>query len=439
MLRSPIVGLLLLVCCPTGVGAQPGRLPPAQAADTAVANGANSADKTEEAAAPPKAFNLFDTLFSGTCLHNHGVRLNGFIDQGFTFNPANPPDGFNGPVACNDRANEYLLDEVYLSLSRAIDPSKRLLDWGFSLDVLFGSDAFFFSTYGLDDTWLDGNRFYRASLPQFYAELFIPHGYQGLTIKAGHYYGIMGYELQLAPDHFFYSYGLLSFYAIPFQHTGVHLTYPLSERVVLTGGVNRGWQNFRDNNNALSGMGSASWTSRSKKTQLYFALISGPEQDEGVNDSSGVVGLPGESLNRLQYTVWLKHKLTERLEYVIHHDAGFQDLSRTDPEASAEWYGISQYLYLKLAEKLSLGLRGEWIRDDDGTRVLGFRSGNFAAPGNYFDLTLALNYRPCANLIIKPELRWDWQHRDDPSLPGAYNAGRSTSQFLAALEVVLKF
>jgi hypothetical protein len=40
---------------------------------------------------------------------------------------------------------------------------------------------------------------------------------------------------------------------------------------------------------------------------------------------------------------------------------------------------------------------------------------------------------------IRPELRYDWQLRDDPTAPAAFDAGRRSQQLLAVIDVVLRF
>jgi hypothetical protein len=77
-------------------------------------------------------------------------------------------------------------------------------------------------------------------------------------------------------------------------------------------------------------------------------------------------------------------------------------------------------------------LRFEWFRDDDGTRVVG-------NAGHYYGLTAGLNYRPHANVVIRPEIRGDWY--DGPLTSGVapFNEGRSTEQFSGGCDVIVTF
>ena len=67
-----------------------------------------------------------------------------------------------------------------------------------------------------------------------------------------------------------------------------------------------------------------------------------------------------------------------------------------------------------------MGLRFEWFQDADGTRVGGIGSPhgwelgpNIAAnqigwAGNFYELTAGFHWKPCENVILRPECRWDW-------------------------------
>ncbi|MGI9442309.1 MAG: outer membrane beta-barrel protein, partial [Rubripirellula sp.] len=48
----------------------------------------------------------------------------------------------------------------------------------------------------------------------------------------------------------------------------------------------------------------------------------------------------------------------------------------------------------------TLGARFEWLNSD------GLATTN--VDEDLYELTLGMNYRWCANLLFRPELRWDW-------------------------------
>lgn len=95
-------------------------------------------------------------------------------------------------------------------------------------------------------------------------------------------------------------------------------------------------------------------------------------------------------------------------------------------------------------------MRVEWFRDDDGTRVLGLGnldargwsppSGTPGFSGDFSELTLGLNWKPKANIFIRPEARWDWY---DGSTNGSgelpFDAGSSNNQFTFGTDLIVTF
>src|SRR5690606_1023500 len=111
----------------------------------------------------------------------------------------------------------------------------------------------------------------------------------------------------------------------------------------------------------------------------------------------------------------------------------------------AEWYGLNQYLIYTVNDCWSYGLRAEWFRDDDGVRVggigntagtkrRGWTGGGFA--GDFYEVSIGANWKPHANVLVRPELRWDWY--DGPAGNGGlqpYDDGTSDDQFLLGTDV----
>jgi len=116
---------------------------------------------------------------------------------------------------------------------------------------------------------------------------------------------------------------------------------------------------------------------------------------------------------------------------------------------NAQWYGLNQYLLYTINEKWSAGMRGEWFRDVDGTRVCGLGSvgyrgwagaGGYA--GDFYEITLGMNWKPKANIWLRPEIRWDW-YNGLPSVRGSeplpFDGGLKDSQFTYATDLVVTF
>jgi hypothetical protein len=125
---------------------------------------------------------------------------------------------------------------------------------------------------------------------------------------------------------------------------------------------------------------------------------------------------------------------------------------------SAYWYGANQYLFYNFTDYLIGGMRLEWFRDNNGTRVVsglrdgspgqtspgaGGQDGGFA--GNFWEVTWGLNYLIGSNMIIRPELRYDWFSADaggGNGAPGTMPYGRNldqNAQFYGGCDVIWNF
>jgi hypothetical protein len=129
----------------------------------------------------------------------------------------------------------------------------------------------------------------------------------------------------------------------------------------------------------------------------------------------------------------LEQEIGDRWSYVIHSDFGFQRNVLAGGD-SAYWYNVVQYVAYQINPCWTAGVRFEWFDDIDG-----FVVDPTPGPGVFCDLTLGLNYTPHDNLIIRPEVRWDWFDADTGVGPGPFGNGTERSQFMAAVDVILTF
>ena len=375
-----------------------------------------SAAKCEEAELNPLSkYTLGEEIANDT-----GLNLRGWLSSGATFNGEG--SNYNGTLSFNDRSNEFQLNQLYIVAERAIDKTSESFDLGGRVDVTYGTDSAFTTALGWDDKISSSKDFYKLALPQAYVEAFLPIG-SGLTVKAGHFYTLIGYEVVTAPDNFFYSHAYTMQYGEPFTHTGVLASYVFDEAVTVTAGVTKGWDNFEDASKSESFLGSLSWAS--DDTSVTLAVTSGNEA-------------PG--LNRTMYSLVIAHQLCNGLKYVLQHDYGYsEDGSGVIPGDAAQWYGLNQYLTYEVSEDLSVGARVEWFRDDDGSRVVGLRSGTGGGKADYYGLTLGINYSPTSFIKIRPEVRYDYQYRDESSNSAAFDEGGSINQWTGAVDFIIQF
>ena len=363
---------------------------------------------------------IFEAL-SGTNLNDYallkdiGLNAGGWASVGFTYNPAKPPDRFNSPVSMNFRANEWNLHQLDLFIEKPIDTDTKGWAIGGRFDFMFGTDATYTQARGDWDSRLIGEnvfRFYKIALPQAYIDIRTPLG-SGLTARIGHFYSILGYEAVPSPANFFYS-NSYSMKASPFTNTGVLLSYPFTSDFTFYSGAVTGMDNFDDQFGAWSYLGGFNWKLNEQGMNFAFSVLNG-DASETIDD------------NLTYLSAVLQIPITENLRYVLQHDNGWQ-AHVTDAEGMAGWYSIVQYLTWQVSEKLGIGIRTEWFRDQNGVFYGITDTGYYAA-------TLGLNWKPMKWLAVRPEVRYDWA--DGPRK--VYDNGKENSQWLLGTDFVILF
>lgn len=366
-------------------------------------------------------------------LQKLGIQTGGWVQGGITLNGEDPKDRQNGPICTNDRAGEFQMNQLWLYFERPVNTGGCGWDVGGRFDLFYGTDWRIAELFGngLEDEINGQDQFYGLAIPQFYLEGAI----NDLSVKVGRMAGILGYEMVPPIGNFFYSHSYMLCYGEPILITGAMGKYKLSDRWSVLGGFHRGFNQFEDNNDNLNFQGGLMYDNPDSGVALGYAL------DAGRNDAAALQ-------DQYVHSLVFKYQVNPKLLYVFQNDYGFTNGVGGDQDA--QWYGINQYLLYQLNAKWSAGMRAEWFRDEDGTRVGGL--GNFSRgwmgpggyAGNFTELTMGLNWRPKANILFRPEVRWDWY--DGPAstagggaYPLPFDDGRSSHQFTLATDVIVTF
>ncbi|MEK6239354.1 MAG: porin, partial [Planctomycetales bacterium] len=337
-------------------------------------------------------------------------------------NTSSPASNFNGPYNAVDRANEPMLNQIYLVAEKTLPCCGAGV--GGRVDFLYGEDFFLAESVGIEKRTDGTNRwngeYYGVAFPQAFVSL----GNESLSVQAGHFYSVVGYEGVMARDNFFYSKSNSYQFAGPFTHWGGQVNWKPSDAVSVQLGIHNGWDAFDRASDVVGFVGkvrydaeNGAWTS--------LAVATGDE----FNDSAGVA--PAQDFtNRTRYSWLVSVPISCRVEYVFHHWLGLQE----DGNAAgnrADWHGIDQYLYYTINDSWKAAMRWEWFRDEDGTRVGLNRARNPNVPpfaGDFYSVSLGLNWTPACNFTLRPEVRADWYDGDAGALP--FDDGTDDSQFL---------
>jgi len=205
-----------------------------------------------------------------------GARLFAYIENSYTFNLTGAGRGGTNELRFYDFDEGYTFNMAEFSIKK--DSSAKYW-WGYGLVVTAGLDAQKNHSLGIfrgdNDTFPFRNT-PKYDLQEAYFSFLIPIG-DGLTVKGGKFVTLLGYEYIESSNNLNFSRGYLFSLAIPLTHTGGQLSYTFSEQFSVTAGVVLGWDNSRDNNDAVSYTGQFALTPiKDLTTNLNW--IVGPEQ-----------------------------------------------------------------------------------------------------------------------------------------------------------------
>ncbi len=349
------------------------------------------------------------------------------MSGGFTANAnGNRSGNGNAPLPLNNVSDTPVLNQFWLYAAKPLDMRTNDCDWGFRIDYVFGADGPDNQAAG-DQGWDFGwntSRDYGSAIPQLYAEF----GFREAIFRVGYKFGLQGYEAGQAVDTFFYSHNYGFGYGVPGTFAGAAVTYPVTERMEVVGGWTTGWDSWCSNYlSASTFMGGFTWNA-TNATSLTYHVTAG---DFG--DGTAKNGAQSNAGDIYAHAIVLTHAVNDRVDWAIENTLGSNTGIGAD---SNQWYSLTGYLFVDLNDYWSAGARLEWFRDEDGKRV----NVNGAGSGTYYEATIGLNWYPCPNLTIRPEIRWDWF--DGQGSPfnnrGGMN-GTDTSQFTGGLDFVLVF
>ena len=182
-----------------------------------------------------------------------------------------------------------------------------------------------------------------------------PSFLKGLSLKGGKFVTLLGAEVIEPWSNYNYSRSFLFSFAIPFTHTGALVSYPISDKLSVTGGAVEGWDKVQSNNQGWSGIGNVTYT-LSDQVTLAANGIWGPEQTNKTGNKRGVADFVA--------TI----KPTSALTLLLNYDWGHEDAAAAGNEAGL-WQGFAAVANYAFTDRASAAVRGEWFEDHGGTRT----------------------------------------------------------------------
>jgi hypothetical protein len=369
------------------------------------------------AATPPDRWFVMRQLqgtAAGALLDGNRLAVYGWTETSFT---GSSDIHENLPMGFNYKANQFLLQQNWLRVEQAVVTSGTTEPtFGFRSDtILPGSDYRFTLARGVFDSQLTADHgqpnTYGIDPIQFYGEAYFPTVGRGLDLRVGRVFCQYGVETNDAVGNQLTSHAYTFIYD-PFTHTGVMTTTKLTEAWSVQAGLMLGSDIFIDKADNLTGMGSVKWVSPDQRDSALLSFIAGNGRFDQVHN------FHNPEILDLVYT----HKFSARLNYNFEGLFGFT--TNVPDIGTAEWFGVLNYLTYSFTPHLNGTARLELFDDFQGQRT-GF-------PGLYTALTAGLNYRPIKDVILRPEVRFDYNDESRPFENKPY-------LFTATMDVIVRW
>jgi Putative beta-barrel porin-2, OmpL-like. bbp2 len=448
-------------------------LMPAICAGTLLGLAGGYARAAEPAPTPPPA-NWWDTLTVGAT-----------VESGVTLNGDNPGDGLNFGHLFTDKANTLLLNQILLTAQRPLDPKATDYDFGFKLQVMYGSDARYVQYLGEADYWI--NELNQFTPVEAWAAMHTPWLFSGgIDFKAGQWVTLEGAETIDPTTNYLYSHSYIFNFGIPLVETGILSISHVDPLVDIYAGIDSGVNTtFGDRNVAHPAFVGGIGLNLLGGNLTILATTHIGAQTPNTNGTNNTIDFvtacgcnPGDTLrflNDITATWKIDDSWTLITDANYIHDDGTYANASGFGTFHPDGYGIAQYAIYTVNEWLKAVGRVEVWRDNNNFFVAAF-PGNFdfvnaehgflntsisggplGAGTTYFEITGGLNIAPTLpqglpllkSITFRPEVRYDASLNNTTPFDGqtvfggrgfpGFGAGTKSSQFTFGGDIIAKF
>lgn len=339
-----------------------------------------------------------------------GLTVGGWVEAGIYTNSISSPT--NGPMhSAGKERRDFNMTQLYFFAEKELD-TEHGFDWGARIDLVYGTDTGSMQSFedqSFDYDWGNNRHGYGMSAYQLYGTL----GYKDLSVKYGKFITPVGWEESAAKNNFFYSHSYC-YWIEPATHTGVLGTYKISDNLTFnagwTAGMDNGFANKFDDSSILTGFTVA----LSEKATVYYWINKGTQYNGWSHyDNDWRWGDEVDRKNEyFVQSICLEYLPTDKFTYLMQYNlrnnnyVAAADGAKTRGSA----YGINNHFLYKLSDQWKAGVRAEWLRDSSGGLISG-------GSGDYYEVTLGLNWNPVENVSIRPEIRYDWCNGNNDQKP----------------------
>jgi hypothetical protein len=314
------------------------------------------------------------------------IAVDAFVSSGYIFNFNEPASHVNQYRVFDPVPNTFSLTDAELTVQR---PVANAGDVGFRADFDLGG-LLPPSTASANDVGVG-----QFNVRQAFVSAVAPLG-TGLRLDVGKFVTHAGYEVIEGWDNYDdnISRSILFGFAIPFTHLGARVSYTFSPMLAAMVMIANGWD--ADVARTRGKMIGAQLTfTPVDAISLILNYCGGYEPATGV----GGAAVSGQQFRQL-FDVVATVKLASWLTVGGNFDYGWQDSADTVTAGSnADWWGGAGYLRVESPGGFGIAFRGEYFKDDGGTRL--------GAPHSLYEGTVTPYVKVGTHWMLRAEGRVD--------------------------------
>ena len=347
------------------------------------------------------------------------LSFNGLLSASYSVNVNRPASRTNQFRVFDFDDASLKVDVVELVFQKGAARSNEV---GFRIDLAVGASIpRAIASIGMfrDDNGKAGD----IDVHQAFMTYVAPAG-RGLRIDVGKFTTHFDYEVIEGYDGYNdnFSHSFLFGYAEPATHTGVRLSYPLSDTVGVQFHVVNGWDNVRDNNRGKSFGAQLAFTPGGRGS--FFAnYMVGPEQTDNNSNLRQLINFDGT------------FKASARVTLAFNADVGRESgvpgamaVNGGTASVDATWKGLAGYARFTASPRVAFILRGEAFDDTDGVRT--------GVVQVLKALTLTPEFRVHPRFTVRGEVRHDWS---DAAVFETHAGGTTSRQTTVAINTLFVF
>lgn len=313
------------------------------------------------------------------------LSIGGYIETAYTYAFEKPSNGILNYRGFDNRHNTFTIQNVVLDATGSIG------DFSARIALQVGQTP---NTYYLFEPRQAGADGAPAATPEAFRHVqqailtWKAPVLRGLDVSAGIFLSPIGFEVLQAKDDWNYSRSNL-FFGLPYYHTGIRASLPVTDRLTLTTMICNGWNSVVDNNDDKSLITQATYTIPDR-LQISALYLGGAERSKGAAE-----GRPW----RHTFDLWAQVDATSWLSFAAHGDAG---LERNQFGVSS-WGAFALYARAKALDWLSFAGRFDRFAEHVPTNASPiFFPASWVSSG-----TLTAEVRPIDHLTARVEYRHD--------------------------------